>query len=201
LTVLRLNSSSYFLFISLILSKESFCSTFIRPSQDAGWGGNGGDAAPGGPGKEITVTYPAGYDVTKITTNNSGGDPGTPGDPGDVGTPGQPGELYNGGNAGDPACGNIGNTGRFGQPRKGPGLTENGALRGNPASKGDDGPTPSITEQGSGGGAGGGGGDFCIIYPSSCGNSPCINYYYVLYFSWDGGQTWEYVDSTFAGCW
>jgi hypothetical protein len=33
LTVLRLKASSYFLFISLILSKESFCSTFIRPSQ------------------------------------------------------------------------------------------------------------------------------------------------------------------------
>jgi uncharacterized delta-60 repeat protein len=37
--VLRLNSSSYFLFISLILSKESFCSTFIRPSQFSTIGG------------------------------------------------------------------------------------------------------------------------------------------------------------------
>jgi hypothetical protein len=30
---------------------------------------------------------------------------------------------------------------------------------------------------------------------------PCTPYYWVEYWSWDGGETWELMDVSYAGCW
>jgi hypothetical protein len=50
---------------------------------------------------------------------------------------------------------------------------------------------------GTGGGGGGGyGGD-----GSGGGYNYCTPYYWYYYESWDGGQTWELMDVSYAGCW
>lgn len=53
----------------------------------------------------------------------------------------------------------------------------------------------SITPTGGGGGGindGSGGGYY---------EYPCTPYYWVEYWSWDGGETWELMDVSYAGCW
>lgn len=47
----------------------------------------------------------------------------------------------------------------------------------------------------SGGGSGGGG------YDGGGGYYSCTDYYWYYYESYDGGQTWDFVDSEYAGCW
>jgi hypothetical protein len=46
------------------------------------------------------------------------------------------------------------------------------------------------------GGGGGGGGDLGGGY-----YEPCTPYYWCYFESWDGGETWELVDISYAGCW
>ena len=47
------------------------------------------------------------------------------------------------------------------------------------------------------GGGGGGGLDDGYYYYYE----PCTPYYWVYYESWDGGETWDLVDISYAGCW
>lgn len=37
--------------------------------------------------------------------------------------------------------------------------------------------------------------------PSDPGYPSCTPYYWLYYQSWDGGETWELVDVSYAGCW
>ncbi len=65
------------------------------PGGDAGAGGpgsNGGPGGNGGDGKDITVSYPQGYDTSKIQRFNGGGGIGAGGPPGPGGLPGSPGK-------------------------------------------------------------------------------------------------------------
>ncbi|MGQ0542460.1 MAG: hypothetical protein ACT4O9_11520 [Blastocatellia bacterium] len=162
---------------------------------DAGSGGSGGKAGDGGDGGTITIRYAS--HLTPPTGNASKGIKGTPGQGGAVGIRGQGGAGRNGGNPGSPACGFFGNPGGFGATGDN-GDAENAVLPGN---DGEDGTDGTVDIQPVGGG--GGGGTFCEEYPSICSgsNNPCTPYYWVLYYSWDGGQTWEYQGSEYAGCW
>jgi hypothetical protein len=51
---------------------------------------------------------------------------------------------------------------------------------------------PVLPSGGGGISEGGGGGGYYY---------PCTPYYWVEYWSWDGGETWEMVDMWYAGCW
>ncbi|MFN0141317.1 MAG: collagen-like protein [Pyrinomonadaceae bacterium] len=162
----------------------------------AGNGGNGGSAASGGNGGTITITYAS--HLIAPTGNAARGLKGRPGRSGRPGTEGDSGQGQpSGGSPGPTACGVYGNMGLFGAtgPRGDSGST---LLSGNEGSNGEDGTVDIQPFTG-----GGGGPTYCELYPYLCGGggNPCTPYYWVYYLSWDGGQTWEYQYSEYAGCW
>src|ERR1051326_7781618 len=92
------------------------------PAGAGGPGSNGGQGGNGGDGKDITVSYPQGYDTSKIHPFYGGGKAGDPGPPGSPGFPGAPGDGGSGGLSGGvspQACSNQGwggDTGQNGEP-------------------------------------------------------------------------------------
>ncbi|HEV2704964.1 MAG TPA: hypothetical protein VGV59_03510 [Pyrinomonadaceae bacterium] len=157
---------------------------------NGGNGGDGGNGGNGGAGSTIVIKYPSGYDRTKVNADASGGGGGTAGGSGvsarrgSAGSNGQPGK---GGSA--LGCGSS-NDGSAGATVIG----AKGGASGDPGKYGLIGAPGSVTyEQENTGGGGGGGGGYM--------ESPCTPYYWVYYESWDGGQTWDEVDSVYAGCW
>src|SRR6185503_13106325 len=58
-------------------------------------------------------------------------------------------------------------------------------------------PTPEPTLPGGGPGDPSGGGGIGDQHPAA----PCTPFWWVLYQSNDGGQTWHEVNSWYAGCW
>lgn len=152
---------------------------------DAGSGGNGGKAGDGGPGGIIHITYPAGVNTPNIIAQSFGGLGGLPGLPGQPGLPGKGLAGTNGGSAGYQSCGNYGSSGGFGETGD-DGSVENIAQPGFPGAEGSPGPDPVIGPESGGGGLGGG---------------YCIPYYWVLYYSWDGGETWHEMQDWNDGCW
>ncbi|HEX8719424.1 MAG TPA: hypothetical protein VF736_02170 [Pyrinomonadaceae bacterium] len=164
---------------------------------DGGYGGDGGDGGAGGNGGTITVTYPAGYDTNRVSAD-AGAGPG-----GAAGTAGLGGQNGYGGSGG--AAGSAGSvfacaTGSNGTPGQ-RGNDGSGGTHGSPGAPGGNGAagavnfTQNLVDGGGGyepGGGGGGGGYY---------DYPCTPYYWVYYESWDGGRSWEAVDSWYAGCW
>ncbi len=90
------------------------------PAGPAGPGSDGGQGGSGGDGKDISVSYPALYDPSKIQGFAGGGPRGDPGVPGPPGFPGAPGEGGPGGLSGGATnCQNAGwggETGKKGTP-------------------------------------------------------------------------------------
>jgi hypothetical protein len=94
------------------------------PGGTGGQGSRGGDGSDGGPagepgnGNNITVTYPATYDVSRIAAFNGGGRGGDQGVPGGPGLPGAPGDGGDGGFSGGPSPCNASFTGDTGPKGK-----------------------------------------------------------------------------------
>lgn len=161
---------------------------------NGGPGGNGGRAGSGGNGGTITITYAS--HLTPPTGDARKGLKGRPGQPGQPGRGGEGGRGQSGGNPGGMACGNSGLWGGLGQSG---GFGERGGTA-LPGAEGQDGEDGIVNIQPA---SIGGGGTFCDEYPTICNanNNPCVPYYWVHYISWDGGLTWEYQYSVYAGCW
>lgn len=166
---------------------------------DGGDGGRGGNGGNGGP---IIINHPVGYDTGKIFVDTDGGlqghggGQGTGGLNGSSGARGQPGKGATGlncygtagrdGSEGGPPIyntgyGNHGELGAWGERGRPGGITYV--------------PTREVLEGGGGGGSSKGGNIETYNYYE------CTSYYWVLYNSWDDGQTWFEVDRWYAGCW
>lgn len=133
-----------------------------------GSAGNGGKGAQGGKGGNITVSYPSGYDIDRVSADASGGNSGrggsggiggTGGLGGDPGAGGAPGSILNcgtgnagqNGNYGNPGdSGSSGNAGQPGTPGNAGNVTYNQTGGGSGG--------PDLEPGGNGGGGGSGGG-------------------------------------------
>lgn len=172
-----------------------------------GYGGKGGDGGRGGNGGDggiITINYPVGYDTSTIVDDSAqgkggrGGGPGTGGYTGSSGARGQGGKGARGSNC-------LGTAGRDGSEGGPPPYTPGYGQHGEYGQQGEQGKPGAIylvpmREELEGGGGGGGGTNkgSNIRLP---GSYECTTYYWVLYNSWDDGQTWFEVDRWYAGCW
>lgn len=165
---------------------------------DAGAGGNGGNGAKGGNGGNITVDYPAGFgsNVSLIAAKGPGGPAGPRGE---AGYPGTPGSGARGGNPGPTVGGVFGN---YGNPSNEGG---HGDFKspGTPGSIGSLGDIEGVVNRVERPGGGGENPPPCVslrenMLQVTCN---CTPHYWVYNVSWDGGETWEYQYSVYAGCW
>ncbi len=153
---------------------------------DGGNGGDGGTGGNAGNGGTITIYVPTGYDRNKVTHDTRGGSAGTGGTSGRGGPAGDFGGYgQRGKGASAIGCG----TANDGLAAPGASAAE-GGNHGEPGKPGEPGLSGSVTFFGNSGGGGGGG------YMEA----PCTPYYWVYYESWDGGKTWDAVDTMYAGC-
>jgi hypothetical protein len=166
---------------------------------DGGTGGNGGNGGNGGP---INITYAAGYDINKVHANapaGFGGRGGAQGTGGFSGTNGVPGKGGSG--ASGARC--PGTAGQGGMDGSGPIYPASYGKHGGLGLNGQNGTSgnlnfTALSSESSGGSAGVGskGGNL-----QSYDYYQCTTYYWVLYNSWNDGQTWFEVDRWYAGCW
>ena len=163
-----------------------------------GTGGDGGTGGNGGDGATITVTYPSGYDPSRVSTDSGGGEGGGGGQGGFGGAGGIAGSGGSSGSGGHVVACGTGSDGHAGQA----GTNGPGGAYGSPGSPGAPGNPGSVnyvqTSTDTGGGGDGGGGGYYGGYDGG----GCTEYYWYYYESYDGGQTWEQVgDPVYAGCW
>lgn len=159
-----------------------------------GRGGWGGDGKQGGNGGNVTVNVEHGS-TADLIFHLQGGFGGAPGQAGQGGRAGEPGEIGIGGLPGPTSCGIYGSAGNSGNPKNKPDNGTSGSP-GDAGSQGNNGTDQVVPFSG-----GGTPPNPCISaksYESSCG---CTPYYWVLYVSYDGGQTWQMNQYWYAGCW
>lgn len=168
---------------------------------NGGKGGKGGNGAKGGNGGDVFVELPSNFlgNVTAYVNKGPGGNGGYPG------PAGNPGEGQTGGRGGTPGPNRGGVFGTHGTTgvSKCPGLFLGEGDPGIGGMAGDSDGTFHPPTVRPGGGGGGEQPPPCNsrqnpVVDNTCG---CTPYYWVEYWSWDGGQTWEIHDIWYAGCW